>query len=188
MKQVMKIFLTLSIGIIASQSYGQQKKEKIKIIEYETIVDVTPQKAWEVLADYVNVGEFHGGVQSSHIIGNTAQGVGGDRFCQIDKKVSVKERITTWKEGEYYIYEVYEWENFPLKRMYNSFGVKVNSEGKTVIYSTINYRLTNWFMEMIAKGKLKKSARDGILWYKDYMETGVKNRSLKELRKKYKNA
>ena len=72
--------------------------------------------------------------------------------------------------------------------MYNSFGVKVNSEGKTVIYSTINYRLTNWFMEMMAKGKLKKSARDGILWYKDYMETGVKNRNLKELRKKYKNA
>jgi len=188
MKFIIKILSTLSFGIIASQSYAQQKAEKIITVEYEAIVNVTPQTAWEVLADYVNVGEFHGGVQSSHIIGSKGQGVGGDRFCQIDKKVSVKEKITTWKEGEYYTYEVYEWENFPLKRMYNSFGVKVNGEGKTVIYSTINYRLKNGFFELMAKGKLKKSARDGILWYKDYMETGVKNRNLKELRKKYKSA
>jgi len=186
--KLVKTLLTLVICIVAGQSYAQEKAEKIKTIKYETVVNVTPQKAWEVLSDYVNVGEFHGGVQSSHIIGSKGQGIGGDRFCQIDEKVSVKEKITTWKEGEYYIYEVYEWENFPLKRMYNSFGVKVNSEGKTVIYSTINYRLKNWFFELMAKGKLKKSARDGILWYKDYMETGVKNRNLKELRRIYKNA
>jgi hypothetical protein len=169
-----------------SQAKGSNDPEKVISHKYELVVDVTPQKAWKILANYANVGDFHGGVQSSYGIGTKTQGVGGDRFCQIDAKVTVKERVSTWKEGEYYIYDVYEWENFPLKKMYNSFGVKVNDQGQTVIYSTINYRLKNGLIELMAKGKLKYSARDGLLWYKDYMETGVKNRNLKELRKIYK--
>ena len=117
--------------------------------------------------------------------------MGCSRTCTIEngrKDIVVDEKIIEYVDGKYYRYQVTRVVNFPTKAFFNSFGVKKNAMGKTVIYIKSEYRLNNGLMAMMAKGKLKKGNHDALIFYKHYMETGEKNANKKVLRKKYKNA
>lgn len=183
------------IGFNPSPTFGQQKNKKMKLmqIEYELVVDVTPEKAWTVLANYGNVASYHSGLISSHALnGSSNEAVlGCDRQCVIPngkKEIVVREKIIEIVDGQYYTYEVYDWENFPLKKMINTFGVKTNSQGQTVIYQNTEYRLKPRILTWLMKGKLRKGSRENLLGYKHYMETNEKNVAIKILKEKYKNS
>jgi hypothetical protein len=199
-KRNMKIKITTSLvlllmGMHTTNIYSQnkiQKNMKLAKVHYEMEVQTTPQKAWEVLADYGNVGTFHPQLESSKPINGslTHAVIGCDRECIIQdgkKRIMVKEKITNIVDGQYYTYNVYDWNNFPLKAMRNTFGVKKNNNGKTVIYQVIEYRLKPGFLTGLMKGKIRESARTSLLGYKHYMETGEKNADMTILKKKYKN-
>ncbi len=181
-------FLTLQMN---AQKEG--KEIKLKTIKYEMVVNVTTQKAWDVLNSYGDIGSFHAGLESSSAINgspNIAQ-MDCERICYIprtkNKKIMVKEKIIDYSEGNYYTYDVYEWENFPLKKMNNTFGVKTNAQGETVIYQVTNFRLKPGFLTGMMKGKLRRGARTTLMGYKRYMETGDKRIDIKELKKQYKS-
>lgn len=197
MKKKIKIIQILSIliiGVVSNQALAQENNKKMKLIQtgYEMVVNITPEKAWETLAIYGDIATYHDGVVSSESLNDTnniAQ-LGCDRICHLDngkRKVMVKEKIIDFSEGNYYTYEVYDWENFPLKTMFNTFGVKTNSDGETVIYQTTKYRLKPRFLTWFMKGKIKSNARIAIMSYKHYMETGEKKTSVDILKKKYKH-
>lgn len=134
----------------------------------------------------MDAGDFHGSLISSHCeTPGKETGVGATRFCQIDKKISVSETIVDWKEGEYYTYEVVDWKNFPLKKMYQTYGVKTGSNGKTILYNKVQYRLSSFFIEWMASGRLKKGTHKVLVYYKDYMETGTVKRPREDLKKLY---
>lgn len=197
MKKIKKAVSVLSIiiGLITNYSYGQktEKMIKLKTVEYEVVVNVTPQQAWDVLAKYGNIGSFHSGLLSSKPLngsGNEAV-LGCDRECIIPngrKNILVREKIVEIIEGQYYTYDVYEWENFPLTKMINTFGVKNNTQGQTVIYQKTEFRLKPGFLTGIMKGKLRRGARESLIAYKHYMETGEEKADIKILKKKYKGA
>lgn len=183
------LFMVLIMSLGTQQIYPQ-KEMKLMKVNYEVEVNVSPEKAWEVLASYGDVGNYHSGVKSSESINgssNTAE-MGCDRVCYLEdgkRKITVKEKIIDFKNGQYYTYDVYDWENFPLKKMQNTFGVKTTNN-KTVIYQTIRYRLKPRILTLPMKGKMKNSAYEALIAYKHYMETGEKNVSMDELKKKYK--
>jgi len=164
---------------------------KLTRIQYEVEVDVSKEKAWEILSLYGNVGDYHAGVVSSSSIngsGNIAE-MGSDRVCHIvdgNRKITVKEKIIEFKAGEYYKYDVYEWVNFPLTKLMNTFGVKTNSEGKTVIYQIMEYRLKPRILGWFMKGKMKSQARDALIYCKYYMETGESKPDWNMVQEKYK--
>lgn len=189
------LLLLLLMGVQTNQLYGQTKQNnqmKLKTVQYEMVVNVTPQQAWEVLADYGDVASFHPQLESSRSLNGSSSkaALGCDRECVIPngkKKVVVKEKIYDFVEGQYYTYDVYEWKNFPLNAMHNTFGVKTNREGKTIIYQITDFRLKPAFLTGFMKGKIRSSARDSLLGYKHFMETGERNANIEVLRKKYKN-
>lgn len=195
LKVITSVMLLFFSGMQINQLFAQTKKDKqmkLTKVEYEMVVNVTPQKAWEVLADYGNVAGFHSQLESSRSLNGSSSKaeLGCDRECVIPdgkKKIVVKEKIYEFVEGQYYTYDVYEWTNFPLNAMHNTFGVKTNSEGKTVIYQITNYRLKPGFLTGFMKGKIRSSARTSLLGYKHYMETGEKNADPKIIKAKYKN-
>jgi len=165
---------------------------KLTEIYYEVTVNTSPQKAWEVLSSYGDVASFHTGVKSSQALNgsSTIAGPGADRECIIPngrKDIVVHEKITDFREGESYTYDVYSWVNFPLSRMHNTFGVKRDNAGRTVIYQRTQFRLKPGFLTGIMKGKLRSGAREGLIAYKHFMETGERNADMKALKKKYKN-
>ena len=192
-KVLMRLLLILLTVSLSNQISGQtQSNMKLKKVMYEVEVNASPQEAWEVLASYGDVGDFHSGVQSSNALnGSSNQAcIGADRICHLvdgKRKIMVKEKILDFKKGAFYQYDVYEWKNFPLKKMLNTFGVKVNPQGKTVIYQITEYKLKPSFLTGLMKGKIENSARDGVLAYKHYIETGEKNADMAIIHNKYKS-
>ncbi len=161
---------------------------KLTHLEYEVPVAVSAEKAWEVLARFTDVGDFHSGVLKSAANGAKREGVGTDRTCELPGKVVVHERICEWNEGSSYKYDVYAWKKFPLKKMLITFGVRRKASSPEVsIYQTVDYRLSPGFLTVIMKGKVRTSLRDGLLGYKHFMETGEANADMKALRKRYGN-
>ncbi|NMH89015.1 SRPBCC family protein [Flavivirga algicola] len=193
--KVTLMVLVLIISCISNQTFGQKKEKEMKLmnITQEVVVNIAPQKAWDILSDYGNVGAFHSSLKSSKPLnGSTNEAVlGCERECIIPngkKEIMVREKIINLVEGQYYTYDVYEWKNFPLKKMLITYGVKTNSLGETIIYQNSQYRLKPRFLTWLMKGKLKSGSRESLLAYKHYMETGEKNVALKILKKKYKNS
>lgn len=190
--RIIQALLVVIVGICSNQMLAQEKKMKLMETGYEMVVEVTPQKAWKVLSIYGEIANYHDGVVSSESLngtGNLAQ-LGCDRVCHLEngnRKVMVKEKIIDFSKGNYYTYEVYDWDNFPLKKMFNTFGVKTNSKGETVIYQITKYRLKPRFLTWFMKGKIKSNARLAMMSYKHYMETGEKKTSANLLKNKYKH-
>ena len=160
-------------------------------INEEIIINATPEKMWEVLSNYGGVSHFHAGVKesfSSEGSINKAE-MGCERVCNIvdmGLKIQLKERIIDYKEGVGYQYEVYEWKNFPLRKMLFGFTITENHQSNALLRIDIDYKSKPAFLTLLMAGKMKKLAHDILLGYKHYTETSEKNVPIKLLRKKYK--
>lgn len=157
----------------------------------EVVVDASPKKCWEALKNYGDVAQTHASLESSSAINDSPNQacLGADRICVIPDfgmKITIKEKIIDFKEGEYYTYDVYEWKNFPLRKMVNTFGTKKNAKGQTVMYIDQNVRLKPGFLLWFMKWKLKAGNRSVLLTYKHLVETGEKRPDTKMLEEKYK--
>ncbi|MGI9542449.1 MAG: hypothetical protein ACR2MX_04270, partial [Cyclobacteriaceae bacterium] len=114
------------------------------------------------------------------------------RYCDINfkkREIKVKEKIVDWQiadQKKEYMYDVYEFENFPMKKMYNVWGVR-EENGEVFLYNKVFYKMKPGMMTGLMRGQMKKVARDGVLSYKHYVETGEGNVASKVLREKYKN-
>lgn len=188
----MKHIITLVAIVLTGYTSTAQKKLKLAEIHSELIVSVSPEKAWEVLNSYGDVGSYHSGVTSSKPInGSKIEGsFGCERQCLIEngkKDILVDETIIEFVDDSHYKYSASS-EQFPAKAFYNTFGVKQNDEGKAIIYLTTEYKLKPSFLTWMAKGKLRKGNEDALLFYKHYMETGEKNASPEAIKEKYKNS
>ena len=189
----LKGLLLIMVALFTNQINAQKIKKEMKLnsIDCEMVVDATPQQAWDILASYGDVADYHAILDSSKSLNgspNQAE-MGCERECIIPqgrRKIMVRERIIDFKDGEYYTYDVYDWENFPLKKMLNTFGVKTNAKGQTVIYQHTDFRLKPRFLTWIMKGKLRSGARESLMAYKHYIETGEKRTPIKLLKKQYK--
>lgn len=183
------------LAMASVQQVFAKKDKEIKLTKLtdEVVVNVTPAEAWAVINSYGDVGSYHSAIAHSRSMnGSPNEGkMGCERECTIEngrKDVVVVEKIIEYEEGSYYKYDVTDWKNFPIKKFYNTFGVKTNAQGQTVIYVISEYRLTSGLMTRMAKGKLKKGNHRALLLYKHYMETGEKNADPKAVEKQYRNA
>jgi len=143
---------------------------------HERVVDATPEEAWQSLADYGGVAHVSPTIYKAGVISDNAEfAVGCERFCSLEfqgRDIYIEERIIELVEGEHYTYDVYEWENFPLRKMFVTFGVKTNDMGETVLYNIVDYQLKPRIMTGMMKGQMADSARTGVLAYKHFTETG----------------
>ena len=163
---------------------------KLTEVYYEMPVDVSPQEAWAVINRYGDVGDINGVLKSSKAVNGSANegSMGADRMCVIPngkKDILVWEKIIDFKEGSHLTYDVYQWENFPLNKMHNTFGVKVKG-GQTYIYQRSKYRLKPGFLSGIMKGKLRGGAREALTGFKHFLETGEARVDPKVLKKQYR--
>jgi len=164
---------------------------KLKNIHQEIPVNVTAEEMWKVLSHYGDVSSFHAGVEESyHVDGSINEaGMGCERVCNIidmGLHIQLKERITELEEGKGYRYEVYEWKNFPIQKMFFGFSILQDEQAKTWLRIDIDYRANPALLTPLMAWKMKKLAFDVLLGYKHHTETGEKKVPIKLLRKKYK--
>ena len=170
----------------------EDKQMKLKNIYEEMPIDVTPEQMWQVLSVYGDVSVFHGGVEHSYKVegsDNKAK-IGGERVCNIvdmGLKIQLKERIIDYQEGVGYQYEVYEWKNFPLRKMFFKFSMRKSFDGNTLLRLDIDYKAKPAILTSIMGWKMRILIHDVLLGYKHYAQTGEKKVPLPTLRKKYKS-
>jgi hypothetical protein len=182
--------LILSAVRVTAQQFGNDGK--LKYLENHIVVNTTPEEAWQALASFGNVSNFNAAYDESVILNDTPDEVrlGAEREVLIPDGVMYiinKERIVTLIEGVYYTYEVYETENFPTKKMWVTYGVRLDHSGRTLIFSKVFYEFNNVLATTFLKGKLKRYNMDSLMAYKNFIETGEKNKDIKELRKLYQH-
>jgi hypothetical protein len=165
---------------------------KLKKIHQEMQIQTSSEKMWNILSQYGDISRFHGGVVESHKEQGSEDvaSLGCERICNIvdlGLHITLKERIVDYVEGESYQYEVYEWKNFPIKKML--FGFKINkiNEVSTLLAIDIDYKAKPAFLTPLMAGKMKRLARDVLLGYKHYAETGEMRVPIKKLKSKYKS-
>lgn len=165
---------------------------KLTKIQKHIRIEKSPEEMWDILSQYGDVSNFHAGVvKSYHEPGskNTAT-LGCERVCNIvdmGLNIVLKERIVNFIEGKGYQYEVYEWKNFPLKKMLFGFNIESSNDGKTILTINLEYRASPGFLTPFMVPKMKKLVSDVLLGYKHFSETGEKRVPIKALRKLYKN-
>ena len=160
-------------------------------VHYEMLMEAPVEDVWNAIRQYANVAEFHGGVErTTNVNGGTDEAyLGANRVCYIHDMgldIVLKEKIIKFNEGSSYRYEVYETKNFPVQDLYFEFSIHGHDESKSYLHLDIDYKAKPSFLTNILKPKIKTLARDVLLSYKEYIETGAENVPAKKLRKKYK--
>lgn len=163
---------------------------KLKNIHEEIPVNVSVEKMWEVLSQYGDVSSFHAGVAESHKINGSVNEAsqGCERVCNVvdmGLKIVLKERIINYEEGVGYQYEVYEWKNFPLRKMLFGFTIKEAKNGHSILRIDVDYKAKPALLTPLMALKMKKLIHDVLLGYKHFSETGQKRVPVKSLRKRY---
>jgi hypothetical protein len=164
--------------------------EKLEVLESKVVVRNSHEAVWDALSSFGNVSKFHTTIDDSMSLNGTTDKakLGVEREVQIPDGINNiinKERIVTFIDGVYYTYEVYESENFPIKKMLITYGVRIDSKGRTILFSKTFYKLNNGLSTKFLKRKLKRFGMDSLLAYKYYIETGERNTDIKILRKRY---
>ncbi len=166
---------------------------KLKKIHEEMAIKASPERLWEVVSQFGNVSEFHAGVFSSVRqpgSENTAS-LGCERICNIvdmGLPITLKERVVDYVEGRSYQFEVYECRNFPVKEMLFGFTLKDATATHTTLAIDIAYKTKPALLTPLMSGKMKSLARDVLLGYKHYTETGEKRVPIKQLKQRYKGS
>lgn len=161
-------------------------------IHQEIKIRTKPAHLWKVLSQYGDVSKFHAGVQKSFKLEGSENkaALGCERVCQIvdmGLHITLNERIVDYQEGKSYQYEVYEWKNFPIQKMLFRFTIGNSDETTTPLSIDIDYLAKPAFLTPLLKGKMNALAKDVLLGYKHYTETGEQRTPIKEVKKRYKN-
>lgn len=156
-------------------------------------VQVEAEKMWQVLSQYGDVSQFHAGVFESHSeAGSDNLAMPGcERICHIvdmGLNISLYERIIEFKEGESYTYEVYQWKNFPLRKMLFTFRIIRGDYPGVNLELIISFKAKPAILTPLLAIKMKRLAKDVLLGYKHYAETGERRIPIKQLKKKYHHA
>jgi hypothetical protein len=164
---------------------------KLKNIHQQMQIEVTPETMWAILSQYGDVSRFHGGVVESHKEAGSENKAspGCERMCNIvdlGLHITLKERIVNYVEGESYQYEVYEWKNFPIRKMLFGFRIFSTEKAGTVLAIDIDYKAKPAFLTPLMAGKMRRLAGDVLLGYKHYAETGEMRVPIKKLKTRYK--
>ncbi len=178
--------------LFAVQLQAQQliDGEKMKFLENQVVVNNSPEEVWKVLSEFGNVSKFHTTIDESIAINDSSEEavLGSEREIQIPDGVNNiinKERIIKLIEGVYYTYDVYESENFPIKKMQVTYGVRLDYSGKTVLFSKTFFKFNNALANGLLRKKLDRANKDSLLAYKYFIETGEGDTEIKILRKRF---
>lgn len=155
---------------------------------FEIEVEASIDDVWNELAgNYVNVANIQGPITSSYgYEGEPETGPGAVRHCDINfkgRKVAIDERITDWVETpthREYTYDVYRSKGFPAK-VHNTWSVRTDDRGRTLLRNVFYFRMRPAAMSRPMFGQMSTAARNGVLGYKHFLETGERNPSPKVL-------
>ncbi len=103
-------------------------------------INAPKNEVWSLLSDFSNIHNFHPLLKSSGFIeGSCTHEPGSVRRCDMLDGSYLKERIVEWKEGDFYIAEVYE-TSLPIKTSRATLGLSKLNNHTTLSYMYITMK------------------------------------------------
>jgi uncharacterized protein YndB with AHSA1/START domain len=85
-------------------------------IKAERTLAAQRSSVWAVLADYPNIGDWNDGIKKSYAIGDTTEGVGASRQCDlVALGMRMRETVSEWVPEEKMVLVVDNVEKQPIK-------------------------------------------------------------------------
>ncbi len=121
----------------------EHKGVKLTAVTTSININASKDKTWDALSCFGDLSNFHAGVEKSinHKGYSNKAALGVERTCDVldgKREVILREKITEYEGGDFYRYEVFDWENFPLKMMFFAFSVQQIDENNSKLILIIN--------------------------------------------------
>lgn len=133
-------------------------------LTYETTINASQEKVWEILNDWGNVDRFHPLVLESHSLNDLPGGRGAERRCDFGKGVALYERIVDASEGSSIDVDIYQIEGMPsvVRSMQAHFELSTVASGTRVV-GTIEVTITPKAAAVLMGPIMKRQLRKGWL-------------------------
>lgn len=164
-------------------------KEDLNYVSYELPIYSKRKTVWNVLQSFGEIASFHANVINSGYLNDSEVKIGCERYCEFPSQMGrvplAKEKIIDLKPEEFYLIDFYEFKNFPMNHMYIQLGLRESFEINNLVYGKCWFQSSPKLFSSLFSGKMKKTLREILLGYKHYIETGERNKEMKQIKKIY---
>lgn len=169
---------------------AQSNPENTLWLENSVQINGTVDEAWDVLADFAGVGDFHVLYDEAIILNRSssevALGVERESFMPDGMyNVIQKERVVDVLDGAYFTYEIYDSEKQAMESMLVTYGVSSDADGNVTIYNYVTFKEEARVWKKFSKRKYDRESRISLISFKHRIETGGAEKDLKRLKKWY---
>jgi len=136
-------------------------------------IKAPPHLVWSALSDFGDVAAWAPYMRISHLVGDQVSGVGTRRAMQHEFGFRFEERVTNWREGEGYDFDVLK-APWPMRNVFETWRM-TPSDGGVNVTTRVEYG-----MKLGPLGKLLdalfirfvvlREMRSGVRGLKDYVE------------------
>ncbi len=132
-------------------------------------------EVWALLADFGNVSEWAPYMKSSHLVGDTRNGVGMKRGMRHAWGFRFEESVTAWNEGSGFSFDVFR-APFPMRDVKESWEVH-HEDGISTVSTSVTYGMklgpignaVDW---LLVRFVVRREMRAGLRGLKTHCESG----------------
>ena len=137
-----------------------------------------PSNVWAVLADYPNIVEWNGGISKSFSLGDSTEGVGAQRQCELapDGKMSMRETVTEWVPEKKMAIDIDNIETMPVKQASITFTLGDGGE-TTPLTMSYDYEPKGGPLALILGPIMDRQMSKGFSGFIDYLEPAAQSRA-----------
>lgn len=138
-----------------------------------------PQSSvWAVLADYPNISDWNEGVKNSYAIGESTEGIGAQRQCELapNGKMSMRETVTEWRPEERLAVAIDEIQKMPIKKAAMTFTLSGDGEA-TALEMSYDYEPKGGPLALVLGPMMDRQMKKGFNGFIDFLEPAAQARS-----------
>ncbi len=152
-------------------------------------INASKPKVWEALFDrFGDIQVFNPNITSSNYLVGESGNLGTERYCQLDSKTYVKEKITNVNGTDSFTIDIYDGNLPMMEKMIAVVDVYEKDKNETEVKFTFSYSTSPGFMAPLMKSPMKSRMSKLLIGLKYHLETGktLQETSFKSIYKDYK--
>jgi len=146
----------------------------MRTINVSRAIRAPKSAVWAVLADFPNIAEWNSGVKKSFATGDTSEGVGATRHCDLAPVGQLEETIAEWRPEEKLVVNIDTAARLPLKRAVATFTLDGGETSTTV---RVDYAYEPGLLGRVMGPVLDRQLTKGFAGFLADLETAAETRA-----------